>query len=64
MLTQKKMNDDRGKKRMKDFQAPRYLVPIIVGMSVICIFLFIMKYYFGGTQQVTYKYVDLRKCNE
>ncbi|MDB9762598.1 hypothetical protein OAC06_07270 [Alphaproteobacteria bacterium] len=43
------MNDDRGKKRMKDFQAPRYLVPIIVGMSVICIFLFIMKYYFGGT---------------
>ena len=24
------MNDDRGKKRMKDFQAPRYLVPIIV----------------------------------
>ena len=29
------MNDDKGKKRMKDFQAPRYLVPIIVVMSVI-----------------------------
>jgi len=47
-LRKNKMNDDSGKKRMKDFQAPRYLVPIIVGMSVICIFLFIMKYYFGG----------------